>query len=799
MLSSASFSPTLPERLIDYGLALFRQAADAPEVDPAVLARWTAYAAALGGTTPSAPASLPLVSLLSVLQAPAPASSAPAPTPAYFHPGLLNLADDAAIHPSPTPLDAAALTSVLQDTAKKFADAWDKLDTPEQSAGQPATATLDRFLELYRAWAWAVPAPTAVPGISLYQFFKGVVALAYCAGPDAPTTPPPAQVRLVAGGIPGIQTVIYTVASSAAAKGLRGRSAYIQLLGDGVVRRLCTDWHLPAANVVYVGGGNFLLLAPAALPSALAPLQAAIDDALHQQFGGDLSLVLAEREVPTADLGTAAFAGQMAALQREVATAKRRPFQHFLATEAGYDRIFGPQDHVEATAAGCCVVCQKPLTAAEFKAPPHEGDAAGRHRCAQCLGFERLARDLGQARRVVLSQAELAETASSWQRDLWAISGWRYELRTGEAGAQDGMTFLLNQPDFWTPGADGFWLLANTTPRLTAAEAAHYTAQQDDTDDEADAFRSGAIKDFHILAEQGRGVARVGVLRMDVDNLGMLLQRGLGAATPDGPTALTLPALATLSQLLAIFFSGRLPEICHQVQATDPRERLYVIYAGGDDLFVVGSWDQAVALAAAVRADFARFTGANPQVGLSGAVTLEGATFPLYRAAERAGAAEELTKAYTRMDGHRKDAFALLGRVIGWEEFAEVQKWQTRFVDWIAPSDPQRPPVARGLVQRLLEIDELHRQTRAKAYKRARDFHQPLPRYEVHYGRWMWMLSYSLARTLTRLPAGPVRNEVAAAVKELQQGFLEKPRLIEQVGLAARWAELLVRKKEDRL
>ena len=111
MLSSAPSSLTLPGRLIDYGLALFQQVAGIPPADSATVAGWAAYAAAMGGTTPSAPASRPLLSLLSVLQAPTSPPSAAAPTPAYFRPGLLALADDTAIHPSSTPWDTAALTA----------------------------------------------------------------------------------------------------------------------------------------------------------------------------------------------------------------------------------------------------------------------------------------------------------------------------------------------------------------------------------------------------------------------------------------------------------------------------------------------------------------------------------------------------------------------------------------------------------------------------------------------------------------------------------------------------------------
>ena len=67
---------------------------------------------------------------------------------------------------------------------------------------------------------------------------------------------------LIGGDISGIQKFIYTIASKKAAKTLRGRSFYLQLLTEAVLRFVLGELELPYTNVIYAGGGHFFLLAP---------------------------------------------------------------------------------------------------------------------------------------------------------------------------------------------------------------------------------------------------------------------------------------------------------------------------------------------------------------------------------------------------------------------------------------------------------------------------------------------------------------------------------------------------------
>ena len=71
--------------------------------------------------------------------------------------------------------------------------------------------------------------------------------------------------------------------------------------------------------------------------------------------------------------------------------------------------------------------------------------------------------------------------------------------------------------------------------------------------------------------------------------------------------------------------------------------QLGVVYSGGDDLFVIGAWDDVLEFAVDVQRVFRRFTG-NPEMTVSAGVVIQDPHFPLYHIADEAGAAEKRAK-----------------------------------------------------------------------------------------------------------------------------------------------------------
>ena len=96
-------------------------------------------------------------------------------------------------------------------------------------------------------------------------------------------------------------------------------------------------------------------------------------------------------------------------------------------------------------------------------------------------------------------------------------------------------------------------------------------------------------------AKEAEGIDRIAVLRADVDNLGQAFVSGF----PEKYT--TLSRTATLSRQLSLFFKHYINDILknsvYKLSKDCSERNATVVYSGGDDLFIVGSWDDVIALA----------------------------------------------------------------------------------------------------------------------------------------------------------------------------------------------------------
>jgi CRISPR-associated protein Csm1 len=163
-----------------------------------------------------------------------------------------------------------------------------------------------------------------------------------------------------------------------------------------------------------------------------------------------------------------------------------------------------------------------------------------------------------------------------------------------------------------------------------------------------------------VLAGRAAGVHTWGVLRGDVDNFAIRLQR-----------AETIEEYIQLSVMYKQFFAGELEVLCSLPEFW---RKVTVIYSGGDDFAVYGAWDALIALAAEMERLFHRFAEANLKdfPGPEGkTITMALALAPSLDASlgavfEEAGARLEAAKSAD------KDCIWILGRTLEWKQFAEA-------------------------------------------------------------------------------------------------------------------------------
>jgi CRISPR-associated protein Csm1 len=646
---------------------------------------------------------------------------------------------------------------------------------PHQS--QTHAGAFEQFFHLMKKHGWTLPGRFGIPGISLFEEWKAVCALVFACGANWEKGPAE-RYTLVGGDIPGIQDFVYTISSKGAAKGLRGRSFFIQLFIDSLIERLLLELNLSRANIIYSAAGNFMLLAPADIGENLNKIKNNVEKALLSDFHGDLSLCLDQQEIPVAALAGKGYGEFTKQLKEKIASQKQRRFAGIIQDHWG--DLFAPHG---APGNRSCVVCQTPLEKGVGKVLEIMPGGEISYTCNSCEGFRLLANRLARKDLAIrMSAKQGSNKGEPWQEFLWhACAIWTTidEFRKIAPGA-DGITWLINDTDFLNKGAHGFRLLANATPVVCDFDIARWEEENAKGTAEDEAPEKGDIRNFSQLAEAADGVRQVGVLRMDVDNLGSIVTRGI----PNN----SLLIASALSFMLDLFFGGWLNKICADINGVDRivngedrGERLYTIYAGGDDLFIVGSWNLLPVLAERIREDFRRFGCGNPDLSISGGMTLEGRKFPLYQAATRCGEVEKSAKNYRR-NGKEKDAFHFLNLPIGWEEWSQVTTRRARVEEAMADNAP------KALLRVLQDAYQGYVRKNEESSRKNKD--SP----GVEFGPWIWRGAYMLARMADR--AGADHQEAARIMRDFQLDLMARDRL-RYSALAARWVELLNRNQEE--
>ena len=162
--------------------------------------------------------------------------------------------------------------------------------------------------------------------------------------------------------------------------------------------------------------------------------------------------------------------------------------------------------------------------------------------------------------------------------------------------------------------------------------------------------------------EEGQGIKRLGVLRADVDNLGTVFASGIPVEKA------SISRTSTLSRALSYFFKYRINGILE-----DGHYQAQIIYSGGDDLFLIGNWNDIIHAARDIRREFLAFTE-NDSITISAGIGMFDEKYPIASMATKTGELEDAAKKY-KTDGEvTKDAVALWSNqvVFGWDDFESM-------------------------------------------------------------------------------------------------------------------------------
>lgn len=464
----------------------------------------------------------------------------------------------------------------------------------------PSALTLDdlsgSLLRTFQRTGDAAPGAADVPLVDYIRARVAIVAAAArwsAASPDAPTGNP--RFLWVAGDLSGIQSYLYRIAAigeGGVARRLRARSLFLQLLAEDTTDMLRRAIGLPRANVLMHSGGKFHLLLPD-IPEAIAILeeqQSALDRWLLRETHGEVALILAWRSIPSESLAPGALGETVRRLETALAQRKAARFAAALQPAGRwYEAAF--LQPLSAPAQRLCPSCRI------ASVPPET-------LCRRCAADTAAGRTLPAARAVSLIGSDHYQDAAPI--DL------PFSVALIGAPHPDAL-LTIPLKDAPAPGEPGGF-------------GGHIPADQ-----------HGAALTFEQIAARGRGRSLLGYLKIDVDRLGEIF--AFGFRRDSGPSFDTLPRLAAVSRLLDEFFGRRVTALI----ASDYR-LCYQVYAGGDDVLVIGPWWETLRLALRIRAEFRDWVNNNPEITLSAGLALAGFHTPVALAATLADTALQEAK-----------------------------------------------------------------------------------------------------------------------------------------------------------
>lgn len=526
----------------------------------------------------------------------------------------------------------------------------------------------ESLLFLLEKYTSRIPSSTQhLPDVSLFDHLKTTAAFAlslydYVQNQELKDLPDVNEkpFALVGGAISGIQKFIYSIVAKDAAKNLKGRSFYLQLLVDNVVQLVVDELGLQSGNIVYASGGGFYLIAPNthALPEKLKALEKKIAEKLFEYHGTDLYLSLdfapfGEQEIFNQTETGENIGKVWQALGEQLSAKKGQRFASVL--EENFNGLFEPIPVSPET--------RKDAITGEELGDNFKPLDDNRDQLVNWYTWQQimLGKELKSADYWIISKERL----EYFPKEIYCIDPiglglYNYLVDEAtlaahedklKASADNVRVIYFNKGNFLEPLHKGInniygfaWYGGNDYPENQFGNPKVFEEL------------AGVILDKHNYRDDakrasGPELTRLGVLRMDVDNLGAIFRRGLH------PARRSFSRYSTLSRSMDWFFKGYLNTIWRD--NADYEQYTQIIYSGGDDLFIVGKWDVLIKMAADIQAAFKKWVCENPELTLSGGMASIGPRFPILKSAAYSEMMEKAAKKHV-YGAQEKNAFAFI-------------------------------------------------------------------------------------------------------------------------------------------
>lgn len=598
---------------------------------------------------------------------------------------------------------------------------------PDLTVYSKLNHVLSAMLSFLEKYTWCVPSDTRYSraDISLFDHLRSSAAIAACLYKrhyhkldNSNFETRINEFILIAGDFSGIQNYIFDVTnkgSGGTAKRLRARSFFIQIFCEATIHKILHALELPLVCNLFSAGGKFILLAPSGkdVEEKLIRTKAEIQKEIHTRYFNQFSFLMAYRNIekyrPNMDIGNfCKVADDMFhLLEIEKIQSSQSVFFSNEEDEHGENKKVWNQaafslsdDEFQKYAEnGDCSICGKGPGEFSERSGTEENPVTIQV-CRVCYMNKEIGKILPKKQFVCFGKGK--EGSNKIKRITLF-----HKNDNGEAYYVDLSDEAPTSDDYyliWNLNNDKKGMTIDRWPLVRKNLANHVLTDKD-----------GAVVSFEDLARRSRwkntensreyGSDFLGVLKADVDNLGLVFSKGFDmperprdkryntkeGELPLGTDARSVSRFLTLSRMLELFFSGWIGSIMEKDAAEIQQlildcqpdldinlfqqyldtgvidfKNIYTVYSGGDDLVLIGPWETMIMFAILLNAKFREYTCQSKSFTLSAGLAFVKPKFPIATAISEADALLEKSKS------KGKNRITIFGTTVEWGQLPEL-------------------------------------------------------------------------------------------------------------------------------
>ncbi len=534
----------------------------------------------------------------------------------------------------------------------------------------------EHFDSLMQRFTTAIPAARVgrvIPDVSLYDHLRSTAALATAIYQyhDITGTLEEQKIKnrkdekflLISGCFNGIQNFIFSAYGDSRryrSKLLRGRSFSVSLLSELAADLLCRELELPHTSILLNAGGRFTILASNTSKSidSISQVEKKVNDWLIKKAYGEINISLSMIKATYLDFESSRFEGLW---ERLVNAADKKKFSK-IDLEI-YGGVVGSylDDFCNDLTPAICPLCGK--------RPADRDNIVGElHTCSLCKDHIFLGKKLVKENNIAITRVDTIAPVKKLSDPIFG----EYQLFFPK-GEPDNISDAGKLLKYWCLGErrqEGIQGLVTSkfingyVPVYSSVEAwgENKTGSPKTLNDIASAASKKDVKG------KQNGLEALGVLKADVDHLGLFMACGLREKM------YTISRLATLSRQMNNFFVIYLPYLLQkELRFND----IYTVFAGGDDLFLIGPWNRIIELTKVLEEQFKLYVCRNQEMHFSAGITLHKPHTPIDTLANASESALKTAKHQGR------NRITVFDQTVTWKEFYDLEKIRDEMEQWL--------------------------------------------------------------------------------------------------------------------